>query len=442
MRALSLGVAAPLAAKMAWWADAAPGDRPTRLFIFYMPHGWPVEHVEPLGASSSWLDSSSVLSPFAPFSDQVTVVRGLSMNDGAQNHAAIRATLTGFSEGGRSDSIDEVVADALGVQAHVLGAIPYSAGSGFTSDAFLVKHGSWVRPVEDPAVAAEALLGSLGAPRVPDQPGEINAAQFRAETLALTEAELEQLDGAMHELTDESTKLRLHLDAIRELKAGGGSGPGVITCDDRPVLPAVDATAGLDVLDPANLRAILDAQLEVVAASMVCGTAQVITLQNLWVNADVNMGFAGGPGIPKGHHEPISHSWDAAGRVEFASCQRWFLERLTEKVISVLAQTPDPADPDAGHTMLDNSIVYVCSEVCDGANHNSDATDVWLDGQPHPSSLPAVLLGGGSGYLNPGRVVDVQRNHLDLLATLADGMGVGMPSLGGQAVDVIEELLA
>ncbi|MCH9680566.1 MAG: hypothetical protein K0V04_03960 [Deltaproteobacteria bacterium] len=160
---------------MSSWADGVPGDRPARLWA---PHGWPMELVEPLAGSRGLLG-------------EVTVVRGISMNDGAQDHAAIRATLTGLSEGGRADSIGEIVADARGVDAHVLGAIPYRARSGFTSDAFLVKHGTWVRPLEDPTAAADALLGSLDAPRVPDEPGQINEAQFRAQPLALTEPELE-----------------------------------------------------------------------------------------------------------------------------------------------------------------------------------------------------------------------------------------------------------
>jgi hypothetical protein len=168
----------------------------------------------------------------------------------------------------------------------------------------------------------------------------------------------------------------------------------------------------------------------------------VITLQNMWVNAGLNFGFEGGPGVAKGHHDPVSHAWDSAGRAEFAQCQRWFFERLAEKFLKVLDQ-PDPLDvEDPGRTVLDNTLVYVCSEVSDGANHNSDHSDVWLDGKAWSSSLPAILIGGGGGYLKTQRVVQVERSHTDMLATLADAMDVPLGAIGGQSVSAIQELKA
>lgn len=439
-KALGLGVSATLAYRLASVADAAPGDANVRLFTFYVPHGLPIEHVGPLGQGGDFLANSTVLAPFAEFSDQVTVARGISMNDGATNHAAIRATLTGFAEGGTGDSFDAEIARGLGVDAHVIGALPYSPGSGFTTDAFLVKHGSWVRPIEDPAQAADQFFAALGSGDGGD-PAEMSDLEFRQRTLALTESELETLHGELAGLNGEQDKLTLHLEAVRALKAGG-SGPAIITCDERPTLPAVDALAGLDVLDPANFGKVLDGHLEAAAAAMICGSAQVITMQNMWVNADVNFGFEGGPGVPKGHHEPVSHSWDAPGRAEFATVQRWFYERLTEKMIRLLAETPDPSDDDPTRSVLDNSLIYICSEVSDGANHNSDASEVWLDGAPHPTSLPAFLIGGAGGYLNTGRAVDANRFNTDLLATIAEAMGAPIATLGGQPVSVIEELKA
>lgn len=439
LKALGLGIAAPLAYRMAHRADAAPGDRIVRLFVFYVPHGWPIEHVEPLGAGD--LSGSTVLGPLQPFADKVTVVRGLSMNDGANNHVAVRAVLTGFSEGGDVDSIDASIAKGLDVTPHVLGAMPYDPSTGFSVDSHLVKHGTWVRPTEDPAAAVEDLFAGLGqTPPPPDEPPPVDDAAFRQETLALTERELEDLHEAVTGLTQEQTKLALHLEAIRELAAGGGgSPPAILSCEERPALPAVDALQGLDPMVQANFAKVVDAQLQAAAYAMVCGSAQVITMQNLWVNSNLDFGFPGGPGIAKGHHEPISHSSDAAGRAEFASCQRWFYDRLAQMMLTVL-DTPDPADTDPTRTVLDNSLVYVCSEISDGFNHNSDASEVWIDGMSRYTYLPAVLIGGAGGYLSPGRVVDVSRNHLDMLATLSDAMGVPVSQIGGQGVSIIEEL--
>ena len=88
LKAVGAGIAAPLAMRMGSLAQAEAAKAPVRLFVYYLPHGWPVEQLD------------TVLDPLAPYAQQVTRVEGLRMNDGATNHAAIRAALTGFSEGG------------------------------------------------------------------------------------------------------------------------------------------------------------------------------------------------------------------------------------------------------------------------------------------------------------------------------------------------------
>src|SRR5688572_23133939 len=202
LRALAVGLTAPLAAKMARLASAQPGPRPKRLFIMYLPHGSPVEHFDPAAAGSTTLDLAAkgvgVLSPLETFKSYVTVLRGLAITD-TTNHAAIRAVLTGSSEGGGGDSIDYTIAQALKQKAHVLGAVPYTKGAGFTSDSYLTKHGSWVRATEDPVLAADDLLASLGSP----DPAAIDENVFRTEVLGLTEGELDNLSQSLSSLTSE-----------------------------------------------------------------------------------------------------------------------------------------------------------------------------------------------------------------------------------------------
>ena len=98
----------------------------------------------------------------------------------------------------------------------------------------------------------------------------------------------------------------------------------------------------------------------------------------------------------------------------------------------------DPSDPD--HTVLDNTLIYVCSEISDGANHNSNASQIYVGGKPQQSYLPCVMIGGAGGYVKPGRVIDVKRMHIDVLATLSDAMGVPVTNIGGTNVSVIQEV--
>ncbi len=395
------------------------------MLIYYVPHGQPVEYT-----AADNLADSDVLGPLASVAAQTNIVRGISMNDGANNHEAIRATLTGFQDGGGNDSVDVLIADAIGAEPHALGAIPYEENWGFGEHSHLIKRGTWVRPTESPIEAADDLLGASA----PD-PGGVDESAFREMALGMTEAELEGLQTSLNDLTRERDKVTLHLEAIRELKAGGNAPPEA--CSGDP-LPAVEALAGLNVLDQSNLALVLQGHLQVAAQAFVCGSARVITLQNMWANAQLNFGFPGGPGIPKGHHDPISHSFDVNGRTEFAACQRWFYQQLMDHFLTTLQQ-PDPLDP--ANTVLDNTVVYVCSEISDGANHNSDASEVWINGSNQQTYLPCVLIGGGGGCLQTGGIVNVDRFHTDVFATLAHVMGAPLTMVGGQSVSPIAEVL-
>ncbi|HEY3668648.1 MAG TPA: DUF1552 domain-containing protein [Polyangiaceae bacterium] len=429
-------------------AVAAPTGPPTRLFIYYLPHGMPVEHFDPAGTGATMNLSASgigVLAAFEPYKKYLNVIRGVSMNNGASNHAAIRATLTGFAEGTANgvavDSIDNTIATALGVTPFVVGARPYTPGAGFTSDSYLVQHGSWVRPTEDPAAAADAYFASLGA--APGAPMQVDESAFRNEALDLSAKELQNMMSSLSALTSETSKLKLHLEALQALKAGSSSnGGGAVSCSTRPTLPAVEAVRGKDPLEALNFALVLDGHLEAAAHAFLCGTARVITMQNMHVTSDLNMSFPGGPNFPQGHHDPISHSHDAMARTNFASCQKWFYQHLADKMLAVLNQ-PDPLDPSpAMRTVLDNSVVFICSEISDGAEHNSNASDVWIIDRERPTYLPLVMLGGGGGYLKTQQILDVPRMHTDVLATVAAAMGAPVSTIGGQSVSVIPELKA
>lgn len=438
LKAVGLGLSAPLAYKMSQLAVAEPGARPTRLFILYLPHGVPIEHYDP--GSDFNLDASGVgvLSPLEPYKQYLNVLRGVSMNDGVTNHAAVRAVLTGFTNGVGADSIDFTIAKELGARAHVLGVHPHR-GWGLDDDSRLVKHGDWVTPTENPADAVEDLFEGLGTGAPAPTPA-VDETRFRNAALSLTERELETLSQAVGGLTAEKNKLQLHLDAVRSLKAGGGGGIGVISCDARPTLPSVEAMVGKDPFVHEHFGTVLDGHLEAAAHAFVCGTARVITLQAMYANAQILMNFPGGPNIADNHHDPLSHSADAAGRTKFAEVQKWFYSRLAEKFLAVLDQ-PDPADPE--HTVLDNTVVMTCTEISDGMMHESQANpQTWILGQPRETYLPFVLIGGGGGFLKTGQFAHTPVMHTDILATLAAAMGCPISTIGSQNVSVPEVLRA
>lgn len=439
---LGLGLGAPLALRSARVAKAQAAPRPPRLFILFIPHGVPWEHFDPVGRSGE-LDFAANgiggFSPLEPYKSSVSVVRGISMAHDAKDHAAIRAALTGFPEGGNADSIDYTIARSLGVTPHVLGALPYNKQDGFTEDSHLARHGgAWVRALESPVIAASQLFGGLTATGPVATPA-VDESAFEQESLELAGRQVARLRQRVAGLPAQASKLDVHQRALQDIARGRAS--SFTACPTRPALPAVDALAGVDPLDDTQFGHIFDAHLEAAAHAMVCGAARVITLQTMFAKSGLHFDFLDGPQIPAEHHLGLSHVVEP--RLPYAQAQQWLIGRLATKMLSVLAQ-PDPLDP--AHSVLDNSIIYVLSEVSDGSMHNSDTERTTVGPLPSLySTLPQILIGGGAGYFKPGgRVVQVEENrpHTDVLATIAAAMGARVGDIGGDPVTEIQELKA
>ncbi len=426
LKALSLGIAAPLALQASRLAVAAPSARPLRMLFFYIPHGMPSEHFNPIGSADNFsltMSGESVLAPLETYKRYVNVLRGLEYK-GINNHPAIRWALTGGEDA--PISIDRAIAKGLNTQPVMLGAVPFQNYWG--PDMYLVKDGTWIRPEPSPVAAADRLFPPMNGMMSDD-------VEFRKAALGLTERELDGLMKAQKDLTREQTKLQIHLDAVRALKAGGPASINI--CTGQPNLPTVAAlrASSANVLESTNLPKVLDGQLELVAQALICGAARVVTFQNLWATSDVNFSFMG---ISKNHHDPVSHSWDVAGRAEFARVQRFYYQHLVDKLVKTLATTPDAMDTTApGRMVLDNTLIYVFSEIADGADHNANKGTVWLDGKPNPSFLPLVTIGGGAGAIKTGRLFDFDnRTHGDLLYTLSEIAGVPQSQFGSSITEV------
>lgn len=438
LAAVGLGIAAPVALRLSKMAVAAPTGRPTRLLIYFVPHGVPIEHYEP-GEGMDLNTGEGVLAPFEPFKQHLTVMRGVS-NVVMDNHDAIRSVLTGDGE---SDSIDYIIGNELGSTAHVLGAHSYRSNSpGPDPDSQLVRHGAFVTPVLNPADALDDLFAGLQGGTA--NPAQDDEAIFREETITLTEGEVTAMQQQLAGLTTEANKLQIHLNSLATVKASSSGEGAAITCQERPALPEVEALRGQDVFSMNNFQAILDGHLEAVANAFVCGSSRIATIQNLHANAQVQLNFAGGP-ITSGdnYHDPISHAQNDQLRPVFAQVQRWFNQRLADKFLSII-DVPDPQDPE--HTVLENTTVLTTTEICDGFHHNSAAKPVWfstgsMNGERYVY-LPWNIIGGGGGCFSGGRVVEMDGvDHRQILAAVAHSMGVTLSNVAGQSVSLPSELL-
>lgn len=475
LKAAALGLAAPLAFNLSRLALAGTTPAPKRLLIFHMPHGVPNVYYNPQVADSDLTQFTlkngehSVLGPLEPYKQYVNVYQGFKYPAGGGPHFDAVHFLTDRAD--ISDvtprlSIDHAIAQQLKVTPLTLGASARPLGSVNLYSKVIWDGTGFVEAEKNPVKAADKLFGGLKT--TPDAAPNPDV-QARKALLSLTAGEIEGLQQELSALTSEQSKLEAHLDAIRGLQAQADmTGGGKLSCGVAPALPNVEKIRALNMPDVtpegmpnwylgdyqgdnANFPLILAAQMELAAQAIICNAAQVITLQAMFSTSQQNFGFDG-PKINKPHHLGISHVGPVANLtmpenqdvMDFATAQQWFATQIVEALLKPLL-IDDPAAP--GTQVIDNTIIYWCSEIGDGQSHNLASQDFPSDYHPDGTPfirqyLPLVTIGGGGGALKTGRVVRnaVDRPATDLYLTLAQAMGAPLPSFG-DSTGVVQEVL-
>src|SRR3954464_13014813 len=469
MKAMALGMSVPAAARLARMATAAVGSAPKRFFLMYIPHGTAPEHFNPKIANADPLATAnyptfdldqtnvSILAPLQPYKQYVNVYQGFQYPGKADTHTGIVNCLSASTATDQSTartSVEHVIAKALNVKPLILGACSHIT-NGLDANGMLFWNGTPVDPEKNPVKAFDALFG--GQTTTPPVSADV---QLRKDLLAFTASEVQGLQTALQSLTNENTKLATHLAAIQSLQSDSNVVVPSSACSSKPNLPSVEMVrtasagnvpqpggAGDYFYDEKNFQLLFAAQLELVAQAMICNAAPIIGLMPMFATCDFNFSFANAPGS---HHLGLSHTqyqanttppWgqanspldianlQAAIRAPFATAQKWFMTQLVTKVISKLATTDDPAAP--GTKVLDNSLIYVMSEIGDGQDHTRVSEILYPQ---TPDYLPLVTIGKCGGALKSGQSVQsptaekapaatVNRPAADIYLTMARAMG-------------------
>ena len=285
MKALALGLSAPVAYRLIEQATAAPTGAPQRFMLFFMPHGVPPEHYNPVGDAENFslIDSGvSILGPLDPYKSLVNIYQGFTY-PGANTHEGITKFLSNTDFADSDDttprtSIEHYIGSELGTGTLALGAVPHREW-GQDLDAKLMWDGQPVVPQKNPLVAYDEVFGGLAMGDAPAAPPAANDELYEA-LLTLTERDIEGLSQSLSGMTGEQSKLAIHLDSIKALRSNGGGG---ISCDTAPTLAALDALrakasgqADKWFLTEENFPDIFAAQLEIAAAAMVCNARSIL----------------------------------------------------------------------------------------------------------------------------------------------------------------------
>src|SRR6185436_2478118 len=216
LKALGLGLSAPLAWQLCRSATAQAQEvRPKRLMVFFTPHGMPPEHFNPVVNASDPTSfalnqtGASILGPLEPYKQYVNVLQGFEY-PGASTHEGILTVLSNFGtandETTPRTTFDHVIANQLGVQPLVLGAVAHRVW-GIDKDGKLIWDGQPVVPEKNPMLAFDGTFAKLGNV----DPQSAVKAQLREALTALTERQLGSLNNELASVTKARNKLAVHL---------------------------------------------------------------------------------------------------------------------------------------------------------------------------------------------------------------------------------------
>ncbi|HSD85890.1 MAG TPA: DUF1552 domain-containing protein, partial [Kofleriaceae bacterium] len=337
---------------------------------------------------------------------------------------------------GNGISIDQRLASTVGANDPF--RMLYLGAQATVNNASGDKHVSYVSPgfttppEDDPVAAFSRVFGSVGTTSGGGGGTDTRAAR-RLSVLDNARGELEALRGKLGDT--EKTKLDLHLDAVREvemrIQALGGGGGGGTSC----TAPSIDAT-GLDASTlnaPDRFPQVLRAQIDLMVQAMACGMTRVGVIQGSYHTSELIMSRFVNTEMYDAGFDMRSHQASHYGAAHdlthreykaFAQQVKWWVQQYAYLLAQLAAR------PEGQGTMLDESLVLLCSEISDGNTHLHD-------------DMPFVLAGGGGGTIRKGRFLDVgYRRHGDLLVALANAMGDGLGYFGDASSGPLPGLLA
>jgi hypothetical protein len=176
----------------------------------------------------------------------------------------------------------------------------------------------------------------------------------------------------------------------------------------------------------------LKAQTDLMVTAMACGLTKVGVIQNSQHTSELIMSrFMGSEmfdaGFDMRSHQASHYGarQDRANRLftDYVKQRRWWVSQFAYLLEQLRAR------PEGDGTMLDNSVVLLCSEVSDGNTHSH-------------SDMPFVVAGRAGGCIAPGKVIEQSRRHGDLLASLATAMGESVTGWGDGSGDRLPGLLS
>lgn len=391
--------------------SSAHAASPKRVMFVYVPDGCIPEKWHATGSEKSFT-LPEMTAPLTPIKDHLVFISGLTMYSGGATHeGGIAKVLTGVSD----VSLDVFLGQQLGKDTPhsslQLGVgTTFQNGSGSMS---FIGAGQPVNPDDDPLNAFSRVFGNVGGGAEQD----LAARQKKS----VIDAALGDLNSVRTRLGNtEKDKLDTHLASLREVERRI-TGNAVAACDVAAFNALGFANSDQDSYPKTyhredKFKDVSQLQMDLAVLSLSCGATRVASLM---FSHPVSPTHLLDTGIGTANHDASHYGDPNSGTAkDFITLKRWFMDQFV-----YLIEKMD-ATPDGSGTLLDNTLVLLCSELGDSNRHDHD-------------DMPFVLAGRAGGALKTGRSLKFNGKnggenepHTKLLVSIANALDVDVDSYG------------
>jgi Protein of unknown function (DUF1552) len=430
-------VALPFLESLAPRKALAAGSVPKRFVAWYWACGIPgIADWKPTTVGMNW-QPSLLLQNLMPIKQKVSILSGLrNAGHGPDHTYGTGAFLTGtefvLTPESVNQSIDQVIADDMQTRPnkppiHSMQLGPYDTNCepfghcGFLQNISFGKTGTPITKETDAQNAFNRLFMGTN-PGASDAAAQARLA-LRKSVLDAIHKDATSLSGHLSR-TDKArfdeylTSVRKVEDQISGIGMMGGGGMPVGGSCSMPKMPdGLTMTA-----KPAGdlLEAEINAFTSVMALAFQCDLTRVIAFM---------MTSGGTRYAPMGltdYHLGITHHGVGDWQPKFRTVVSW----IVLKYAAFLQKLDAMKDIDGVSTVLDNTVVFGSSEICDGNAHNH-------------TDMPVLLGGGLGGSIKPGQHIQFSNGETfaDLFMWIAKSMGLPpMTKFGATGTGLITSL--
>lgn len=432
LRGLGVTMALPWLESRNVWGDTParnkpPSEAPVRLAVLFSGNGFHSKEWWARGEGKS-MELGKVLEPLGDFREKLLFVRGLYHEEARKGN--IHSSQTGnilsgapIASGGEirsGTSMDQLLAQTYGrttkVPSLVLGCERANPSVHKNYSMLYSSHVSWSSPTTPTPLE---IYPSLAFDRL-----------FKDEVArgdkSVLDAVLSDAQSLRRNIsTADQRKLDEYLDSVRDVeKRIENAGKRGELQGWRPTLEKPDMKRPADGV-PQDIAEHMRLMCDILVLGFQTDTTRITTLK---LNNDHSaLRFPNlasiqqpGNGIDYMIHHLLSHS-DAA---DWLAVNQFFLEQTAYIARRMNAIQEGP------RTLLDNTMLMHCSSMMAGAKHDND-------------QLPVILLGGGGGRIQGGRVLDYKekpdRQLCRLFMSIMDKMEQ-RPGTFGDAKQMLEEV--